>query len=137
MKHHFKAAIVAMSVVIAVSQDVSSSNDLGYQGTNPDTFGHDSLEALVESFKENPKAEISTQHGWTVVAVREEKKMDIWSITPKDHFAYPSAVKRSLVEREGSVFIEMEVSCHAEKIQCDELVRQFVELNNQMSESFK
>lgn len=137
MKHKIKESIVAMTFVIAVSQNVGSSDDLGYQGTNPDTFGHSNLDELVESFQNDPKAEITMQQGWTVIVVRDEKRMDLWSITPKDHFAYPSAVKRSIVERDGSVFIEMDVSCHAEIIQCDELVEQFVQLNNQMAESFK
>ena len=47
-----------------------------------------------------------------------------------------AAVKRVFVERSGQVVIDMDVSCEAAKPKCDQLVRDFMTLNERMQKAF-
>lgn len=66
--------------------------------------------------------------GWTVVS--EGRTQTLWTFVPASHPAFPSLVRRQLVEREGTLFIEMETLCEAKKKDaCDLLEREFDALN--------
>ncbi|KFN43697.1 DUF4019 domain-containing protein [Arenimonas oryziterrae] len=65
--------------------------------------------------------------GWFVVVVPSENA--IWSFTPPGHAAYPAAVKRYTVESNGAVSLGMSALCEASKAACDDLMRQFQEMN--------
>lgn len=86
----------------------------------------DALAAL----RSKPGVEISVQGGWTIAF--EPASHVIWSFTPEKHAAFPSVVKRAIVERNGTVFVEMGVKCGASKQVCDDLVRDFNRLNDAM-----
>jgi hypothetical protein len=62
--------------------------------------------------------------------------MALWSFAPKSHPAYPSAVKRRVFERDGSVRIEMDVLCEATEQACEQLVQEFQALTDQMKQRF-
>ncbi|MDP1753129.1 MAG: hypothetical protein Q8L22_27050 [Reyranella sp.] len=75
-----------------------------------------------------PGAKASEQQGWLIV-----KKMPVmWSFAPAGHEAYPTAVKRTVGQRDGSFDIDMSVLCEAPKPACDRLVEGFKSLNDQM-----
>ena len=65
--------------------------------------------------------------GWTVVS--EARTQTLWTFVPASHPAWPSLVRRQLVEREGTLFIEMETLCEAKQDACDLLEREFDALN--------
>jgi len=83
----------------------------------------DALTAL----RTKPNVEISVQRGWTIV--HEPANYVLWSFAPKEHAAYPSVVKRTVVEKDGMVYIDMGVLCEAAKSACDALVHEFSQLN--------
>jgi hypothetical protein len=91
-------------------------------------------DALV-ALRSKPGVEISVQGGWTIAY--EPASHVIWSFTPEKHAAYPSVIKRAIVEKDGSVFINMDVKCKASKEICDELVRDFIQLNENMRSSMQ
>jgi hypothetical protein len=78
-----------------------------------------------------PGAKVSEQQGWLVV----EKMPVMWSFTPAGHEAYPAAVKRTVVQRDGRIDVDMSVLCEAPKPACDRLVESFKGLNEQMKRS--
>ncbi|MDP1963177.1 MAG: hypothetical protein Q8M19_21460 [Reyranella sp.] len=75
-----------------------------------------------------PGAKTSEQQGWLAV----EQMPVMWSFSPTSHEAYPAAVKRTVVQRDGRIDIDMSVLCEAPKPACDRLVESFKGLNEQM-----
>lgn len=78
-----------------------------------------------------PGAKTSEQQGWLIV----EQMPAMWSFAPTGHEAYPAAVKRTVVQRDGRIDIDMSVLCEASKPACDRLVESFKGLNEQMKRS--
>ena len=68
----------------------SSNMDLGYATV---------AEALA-GLRGRAGAQISQQGGWTIAT--ESASSTIWSFTPPEHPAHPSAVKRTVVSQGGS-----------------------------------
>ncbi|WP_374582281.1 hypothetical protein [Pseudoduganella sp.] len=89
-------------------------------------------EALT-ALRSKPGVEIDVRDGWTIAFDPESHV--VWSFPPQKHASYPSVVKRKIVERDGTVFVEMGVKCGAGKSACDDLVREFVALNEAMRSS--
>ena len=46
----------------------------------------------------------------------------IWSFAPFGYPAYPSVVKRVIVDKPDGIYIAMAVACEATKAACDKLV---------------
>ena len=61
----------------------------------------------------------------------------LWTFTPEWHSAHPTAVKREVIEKDGKVFIEMSVLCQSSKPECDQLVEQFEQLNDNIRKSMQ
>ena len=59
----------------------------------------------------------------------------LYSFTPESHPAHPSYVKREVVEKDGSIYMETSARCGAEKAACDPLIRDFIGLNNKVKTS--
>ena len=78
---------------------------------------------------------MSVKDGWTVAS--DPSGPTIWSFPPKGHPAYPSAVKRQIENRAGGAYVNMNVLCEASKSACDDLVRSFQALNEQMRQSLE
>jgi len=56
----------------------------------------------------------------------------VWTFTTANHPAQPSAVCRRVVEKDGQLYVHMEVQCGGAKADCDRLVQDFNRLNEQM-----
>jgi hypothetical protein len=93
-------------------------------------IGYPSVSAALQALKARADVKISIQGAWTIVQVPSENAL--WSFTPAGHPAHPAAVKRTVVEKEGKVFINMQALCQAAKDACDKLIAEFDELNNRM-----
>ena len=72
-------------------------------------------------------ASFSTVRGWTIVTDRVH--LTIWSFAPKTDPAYPSVVKRMMTTSGTSSVMTMKVKCELDKVSCDNLVRQFYDMN--------
>lgn len=71
--------------------------------------------------------------GWLVFEIPSE--YTIWTFVPKDNAAYPAVVKRVITRDANGVYINMDVLCEASQSACDDLVKQFNQLNDQMKQS--
>lgn len=71
--------------------------------------------------------------GWEIVTVADGPNEGIWTFVPNSHPSFPSVVKRQIVERNGQLFVEMDVLCGGAKAACDEYVAEFVKINEQMA----
>jgi hypothetical protein len=94
------------------------------------TIGYDSVAEARKAVTAAPGTASRQQDGWLIVEDRAHKSF--WSFVPDDHEAYPAAVKRTVVERDGGSFIDMKILCEASKAACDRLVESFKALNEQI-----
>ena len=123
--------ILAISVIMFGCGATSpTKEDLGYQGQNREGLA---VSELLEQLKSSPDVQVRTERGWEVAEVKSERAL--YSFTPEIHPAHPSYVKREVVEKDGSIYIEITASCGAEKSVCDQLIRDFIELNNKVKEN--
>jgi hypothetical protein len=95
-------------------------------------IGYTSPQAALAALKETPGITSHEENGWIVLA--DKANNTIWSIASEANPAYPTAVKRSFVERHGSVFLDMKVKCGATKDVCDQVVRSFQELTSRIQQ---
>jgi hypothetical protein len=90
-----------------------------------------SVPEALAGLRAKPGTEFSVQNSWTIVV--EPTLNVIWSFSPEGHPTYPSVVKRSVVERNGKTFIDMDVMCRGTKLACDTMVREFIDLSQKTS----
>jgi hypothetical protein len=138
--------MIPMLTVLAVSVSVTAAfSALGESAvTTPlpeapnSSVGYPTVEAALTALRAKPGVHIQEQQGWTIVSDKESGSPVLWSFTPAEHPAHPSAVKRRVVTETGGLArIEMNVLCQADKTSCDALVRQFQVLNDRLIEQAK
>ena len=130
-----KKLIYAVLITLLIGCASTDKDELGYQGINKSSPDKPGAIKILENLKSNPDATFRTNNGWTIINIDNEDEKSIYSFTPDSHPAYPSIVKREIVEKDGSIHIDMTASCGATKEVCDNLIQQFVALNNKVKQS--
>ena len=87
--------------------------------------------AALDALRADPAIRFETHEGWVVA--HDDAKKAMWTFAPKGDPAYPAVVKRSLVEHDGQVMVATAILCGASKPVCDDFVRKFVRLNQEMA----
>ena len=113
------------AVTLSACSSTDESDELGYQGFK---IQGDTVQQTFSNLKSNPDVSIRTERGWTIAT--SEAEGVIWSFTPSSHPAHPSFVKREVIEKEGSFYINTSATCGAQKKVCDQLVNDFIGLND-------
>jgi hypothetical protein len=85
------ALLIVFPSALAAEIRESPKNEIGYA----------TVAGALDALRSRPGNQLSKQGGWTIIS--EPASSSIWSFTPSDHPAYPSAVKRSLVSVDGSM----------------------------------
>ena len=101
----------------------------------PDTgsaMGFDTVQDAYDALSADPTATQSVHDGWTIFNQKVDGKYIIWSFTPVDHPVHPSAVRREIVKKDGEVYISMDVLCHSSRFDCDQLIEQFKQINQNL-----
>jgi hypothetical protein len=93
------------------------------------------VEAALAGLHSKAGVLFRNENGWTIA--EDAAAFTYWSFPPPGNPAYPAAVKRQVIDQDGSVSIQMSVHCEASKQACDDLVRSFEQLNAQMSASLR
>ena len=95
---------------------------------------YSSVSEALEALKERPSAEYVKRKGWSVVSLVEDGSRVVWFFAPKEHGIYPALIKKTITEKKGSTADTVMLSlCEAPKQKCDDLARQFKDIN----ESYK
>jgi hypothetical protein len=118
------SCIAGLVLGLVLSPVLQADDGLGYKGKNNDGLAPDEL---LSKLRSDGETQIREEKDWIVAS--SEKLRTIWSFPPKGHPAYPSYVKREVVEKGGALYMETSVRCGAAKPQCDKLVKDFIELN--------
>ena len=95
------------------------------------TIGYPTVAAALAALHAKAGVVFTNQNGWTVAS--DEAAQTIWSFAPEGNPAFPAAVKRQFVQRDGATYLDMKVLCGASKEACDDLVRSFEQLNAEMT----
>jgi len=123
------AAAASLAVGSAASAQQSSPNPAGPR------IEHPSVAAALEALRGQSGVDFFLQGGWTIA--NDRANHTLWSFVPADHPAYPAVVRRTVVPRDGQVFIEMGVLCQAQKPACDRLTGEFQAENEKIRESIR
>jgi len=101
--------------------DTGNNNSIGYPSVKA------ALSALQAS--QDPETTIITFQGWTLATIGKSWNSTMWSFTPEDHPAHPTAVKREVLTKDGMVYIRMNILCEADKPACNTLKADFEQRN--------
>jgi len=125
---------LAFLVIAAGSLAYAQPNQPVPEADKP-TIGYSSVAEALLALKARRDVKFSTQGGWTIVT--DASSATLWSFPPASHPAYPSAVRRQIENRPDGAYVHMSVQCEASKSACDDLVRSFQALNEQMAQYLK
>ena len=118
------------SLAQAQQGDASES---GASRPSQDTgIGYASVQEAYDALSADDSALRSSYEGWTVFNQKLDGQYIIWTFTPEEHPVHPSVVRRAIVSRDGEVQIGMDVLCYANPLDCDELVVQFRQINENL-----
>jgi hypothetical protein len=91
-------------------------------------IGYRTVAEALTSLKDRKDVTLSIVREWTIIV--DEKNLTVWSFAPASYIAYPAVVKRTARARVGGGSdLEIKVLCEATKDACDQLVREFAQMN--------
>lgn len=122
-------------VVYAGILSIFLSNNVFANKTN--TIGYGTVKEALTELKKNKSADISLQGDWTIISIEENGTNVLWSFTPENHAAHPAVIKRSVIKMDDAIGIDMKALCQAKKEQCDNLMKEFEQLNDNIRKSMK
>nr|WP_145545475.1 hypothetical protein [Variovorax boronicumulans] len=95
---------------------------------------YQSPRAAYLALSKDPSAKLKRNaEGWEIVSVSEGPNEGIWTFAPSTHASFPSVVKRQVVERNGQLYVGMDVLCGGAKPACDQYVAEFAKTNEEMA----
>lgn len=110
-------ALLTTSVFVAQAQSPVERPEAGAP-----TIGYPTVQAALEALREKPGVQFRTQDGWLIA--EDDERIASYIFVPESHPAYPTVIKRSIVNRDGASYIETAVRCEASKAVCDNFMRQ-------------
>ncbi len=120
---------IRQSIFFAVACLVSSA-----QAQSQTNISFASPRAAYLALSKDPAAKLKRNaEGWEIVDVAEGSNKGIWTFAPNSHASFPSVVKRQVLERNGQLFVAMDVLCGGSKSACDQYVAEFAAMNEQMA----
>ena len=99
------------------------------------SFEYSSVAEALTNLKKKEGVKIEVSQGWTIIT--EADGLTMWSFAPSNNPAYPAVAKRFFYEDQGGWLVKMSVRCEADKAACDQFVRDFETLNEQMRKSLE
>jgi hypothetical protein len=97
------------------------------------TVGYPTADAALAALKAKPGVAFAQQDGWTVAT--DDADNAVWSFPPERDPAYPAVVRRQMTfGSKGAVSVQTDVLCSASKTACDDLVRAFERMNDEVKD---
>lgn len=101
-------------------------------------FPYPSWDAAMDALLENREAEVTVKRAWTLVDEVVNGVPVNWAFTPESHPAHPSVVRRTPIQKDGEVVVELMYRCDArDRAACTGLLAEFRDLNDGMVVEFK
>lgn len=94
-----------------------------------DDIGYPDVSTALAAVIGTPGVVALDQAGWSMARVEEgEGRVTIWSFAKFSHPAYPTAVRRTIVDRDGMFDMQTRIRCEGPAPACDDVRREFAEL---------
>ena len=113
----------------------SAAKGATHPAAKPGKIPYPNVETARAALLARSDVDRSEVDGWTIINVPAENA--IWSFTPASHPAHPSMILRAPYERDGTLYLGMEVKCGATKPVCDALVEEFWAINARVAEKMQ
>ena len=130
-----RVLVLSALIGLAAASQTFAANQPPLPEQADSDIGYPSPAAALTALKAKPGVKIKVEEQWYILS--DPSDNSLWSIARQSNPAYPSAVKRSVIERDGALHLDMKVLCGSTKEACDDLVRAFQELNAQLKESIR
>ena len=125
--HRFSMFLVALLYLpVSVAQQV----------TEPSPIGYATIEEAYNALKADSAVGMKEYEGWTIFNQKGDGKYILWSFTPDDHPAHPSAIRREIVKKGDQILIKMDALCYSNQLDCDLLIDQFKKINERISQDW-
>lgn len=130
MKIFFASLLLMLGVANCSAQDEKPLEE------SPDgakSLGYSTVSEALASLKTKPGTIFTTTEpdGWIIVN-EISPEFVVWSFTPQGHYAYPAVVRRTIKKTNGQVHVVTAALCQADKLSCDNLIREFQQLSEKM-----
>ncbi|MBN3564846.1 hypothetical protein [Aliamphritea spongicola] len=87
---------------------------------------------LFDVLQRYPKSGLGIFEDWVIVKVNTADEKAIWSFPPVYHPAYPAAVRREIINSDGSIRIHTHMNCAAAEALCELLFRDFIAMSEKV-----
>jgi hypothetical protein len=114
---HFRTAFLALAAVAV--QAFAADGDSPSPTTEKAAIPYTSLDEAMKALRAKPGVEFRSEGGWIVAYDPDE--IVSWLLTPPGHPAYPSIVKRYIVNSASGAEMVTDTRCFASKDVCDKL----------------
>lgn len=105
------------------------------QATESSPIGYASIEEAYKALANDQSASMAHYGGWTIFNQKNNGVYVIWSFTPEDHPTHPTVVRREVVKLGNEINIKMDALCHSSKLDCDQLIAEFENINARIKQS--
>ena len=105
------------------------------QVSEPSPIGYDTVDEAFRALEADPTAGMKEYEGWVIFTQKDKGIYILWSFTPENHPAHPSAIRREVVKKGDEIFIKMDALCHSNKLDCDQLIKQFELINERIKQN--
>jgi len=113
--------IPLLALVLSAPFSAHAQNAKAVPEAGAPTIGYPTVQAALEALRNKPGVKFRTENGWLIA--QDDDEIAVYMFVPKDHPAYPTVIKRSVVNRDGKGYMETNVRCEASKPTCDDLMR--------------
>lgn len=104
-------------LAIAVVQAMAAASDSRPKTPQPEGIPYASLEEALKALRAKPGVTFKEEGGWTVAY--DPEAIVSWLLTLPGHPAYPSIVKRYIVNEADGAYMAADTRCFASKVVCD------------------
>lgn len=135
MRNSFLGIIGLLGLIVISCQLVQQTVQPTPQLTAPPeavdaTIEYSTVAEALAALKARDDVLVEAKDGWTIAT--EADGLTVWSFTPTTHPAHPVVAKRVVYRQQDGWYMDMATKCEADKAACDQFVRDFEELDEQM-----
>jgi hypothetical protein len=113
---HLCSVLLAVLTTSLVAPDLARSVDPPQQPEET-AISYASLDEAIKALRAKPGVTFQNQGGWWVV--KDLPAFTVWLLTPPGHPAYPSIVKKTIVNSNNGADMQTDIRCFASKEVCD------------------
>jgi hypothetical protein len=118
MKHlRFSSQISVLALLSLLAIPASTTAAEPANSSRPGPIPYASLDDALKALRAKPGVTFRQEGGWLVA--EDLDTFTVWLLTPAEHPAYPSMVRRTLINQSDGAYMDTSVRCLASKEVCD------------------